>query len=463
LSGLVKFGLGVPLTLMSSSSDSSDPPAIATRPAYVPRTHELWILINELPGYCTLPVTHDALPDRNDYVWRVSQQLRKWSDYWTCRTVRLWFNSHRDHPLAPRPTQISSEPAPTPVISPDPPVVAGSPVRNDESVPDGQEYALAATHVGFRVLMSNKDVAVPFVNTVVKAIVSSFRTVDNCQVANPIFPAPYGEMRMDFYGKADGHRDIVIDIQARFEDYIGRDAIFDVADRLARGYLPRGSGHPGDRPSGVLPKQVYAIQFFNYDLRELPEGVGPDQNFLMPAGIFVQTINQIYLIRIALARMGMTFPVTDEVSSGWTPFEWWLYLLQFSDRFTVGEIKRCRRLGMPPSVLSGLESLRRAAWPEEVQSEYRHELLFVITDFTALGREREKAEREWECKGMLLVLIGRFLVTGSLGDEVVPSLPPRIAATFVRETWEASSDPKKANGRYQSFLSALRAIGVILT
>jgi hypothetical protein len=389
-------------------------------------------------------------------VWRVAERLREWNHGWTSRYVRLWFNNNRDDILPPPPEEISSGPAPPQVIS------GGADIRPRDVRPvcAGPVYALAATHVGFRVLMSNKEAAVSLVNAVVGAAIPSFQPIANFEAVDQLLPVGGREIRPDFHGKADGDCHVVIDIQARFEDYLHREALLDAACELASGDSLRGGGDPARAPGRSAARKVWAVQIFNCDLRALPQELGPVVDSLAPDGISVQAFGEIHVLRIELPQLGMTFPVDREVALLWSPLEWWFYLLQFSDRFTAGEIEKCRAFEKARDVLSGLESLRRAGWHVEVQREYRDELATAITDFQALEPARSEIERaaslRGELEGQVLGLITCFLLAGRMEKEFLRVLTGRITEDLVRDMWVASKNPKKTPDQYWRFLDALR-------
>jgi hypothetical protein len=425
--------------------------------AHVPGAEELLLLQTELPGYYSLP--RDALPDRNTYVSRVAQQLHKYSDYWTSCTVRLWFNNNRDAVLSPPRAEMSSGLAQPQVISRGAHAGADVQARDADRFIAWPVYARATTHVGFRVLMSNKDVAVSLVNAVVGAAVPSFQPIANFEAVDQLLPFGGREIRPDFHGKADGDRHVVIDIQARFEDYVRRDALLDAACVFARGDFRRRDGDSADAPGGSGPRKVYAIQIFNYDLRTLPPEVGPGPDFPAPGGVSLHRIRGIYLIRIELSRLRMTFPADREVTVVWSPLEWWLYLLSFSDRFTAGEIERFYGLGIPLGVPPGLQSLKRAAWTEEMHQEYWNELAALIPPVNTLATMRSDTQNAARVRGMLSELLALVRTGRSVGEDDVRDLPKRLPEALVKEIWEVNMNPREADEQFAPFLEALRVRG----
>jgi hypothetical protein len=320
-------------------------------------------------------------------------------------------------------------------------------------------YARATTHVGFRVLMSNKDAAVSLVNAVVRAAVPSFQPIANFEAVDQLLPFGGREIRPDFHGKATGDRHVVIDIQARFEDYVRREALLDSACALARGDLGRRRGDPA---GGSAMRTVYAIQIFNYDLRTLPPEVASGPDFPAPGGISFQRICGIYLIRIELSRLRMTFPADREVTVVWSPVEWWIYLFSFSDRFTAGELERFHGLGIPLGVTSGLQSLRRAAWTEEMHHEYWNELAALIPPVNTLATMRSATQNAARVRGMLSELLALVRTGRSFGEDDVRELPKRIPEALVEQIWETRMNPREADEHFAPFLEALRGSGVTL-
>jgi hypothetical protein len=306
--------------------------------------------------------------------------------------------------------------------------------------------------------MSDAKAAVSLVNAVLMEAIPDFRPVVSFTAADPVLPAGLiDKMRMDFHGRADGDRHVIIDMQARAEDYRHKHALFDAAtggaDAAFRGR--RGDEAPGSSRDSA-PPSVYAIQLLNYDLRTLPREVRPDPDFAVPGGIYSEKIGGVYLVRIKLAWFTGTFPVPERVTSNWTTLEWSCYVLRFSDRFTAGEIKRCQQLGLPPEVAMAFAALRRAWWSETMQREYRDELASAITNFAELGRVQSE-ERQARVEGALLGFVIWFLSTGCVEKEVVQEeLPKAIPETLVRQIWRECEDPRKVEELYRPFLRALR-------
>lgn len=59
---------------------------------YYPGREELTILYKKLPEYLTFPERHNK---RNQIVHETSKLLHTYSERWTHRYVRLWFNNHK--------------------------------------------------------------------------------------------------------------------------------------------------------------------------------------------------------------------------------------------------------------------------------------------------------------------------------------------------------------------------------
>jgi hypothetical protein len=136
-----------------------------------------------------------------------------------------------------------------------------------------------------------------------------------------------------------------------------------------------------------VKRDVYVIQIVAYDSREASKEAGLEQHFEDDdAAISVENIDGIHLIQIELRRIGMSFPVAAEVALGWTKLEWWCYLLKFSGQFSEEEIKRCRGLGIPDGVISGLAQLRRRFWSQRQRTRYLPEVNAIGPTFEALVR-----------------------------------------------------------------------------
>jgi hypothetical protein len=327
-------------------------------------------------------------------------------------------------------------------------------------------YAQAATHTGFRALMSNETAAVSLVNAVLTAMIPRFQPIARLERdETPIEPMAGYRIPVEFHGKAAGDRHVIIDLQARVEDYFYRETVMAAASAVLYAVHRRG-GRDGERPAGkstgLVTDKVYVIQLINYDLMKLPREVRPDPDFMVPFGISVKRIEGIQLVQIELPRFRMRFPVADAVASGWRAFEWWLYLLQFSDRFADGELERYQACEILEELCCGLESLKPQFWAEEVQGDYRAEVRRGVPDYGALRKSIVEAENAGRLRGSVEGLIKVFLRLNRLEEFVVREAPREVTGALVREIWEKIDDPRKTDDLYRPFICALRANHVMV-
>jgi hypothetical protein len=327
---------------------------------------------------------------------------------------------------------------------------------------------LATTHTGFRALMSNKASAVSLVNAVLTATIPSFERIAHLEAGETLVRLDDGgQVTMDFHGKAEGDRHVIIDLQAEVADYFRRECLFFAALAFAGAGCRRvGSGDgagPAEASRNSATGKVYAIQLVSYDLRELPPEAGPIPDSRRHCGVSARRIGRVYLVQIDFPRIAMTFPIAGDATSGWEPFDWWVYMFRFSQLFTESEIRRCRRLGMPAEVGSSLQSLKRESWSEDAKREYMREVATVPTDFARLAKARSDAGEPARLVALLQGLSAIFLEAYSLDEDDVQDIKSGLPEALVRKAWDAHKNRRKTEDQYQPFLRALRENGVIIT
>jgi hypothetical protein len=235
-------------------------------------------------------------------------------------------------------------------------------------------FARADTHGGFRALMSKDRAALSLINTVLHAAIDGFVTITGFRRLDPALPLGDGdEGHLDFHAEADSRRRVVIDM-------LGRDEI--PVEELA--YFPKTwPQKPRDGGDETESKEwtsalhhLYYIQFLNCNSESALPQAERDSYFTVLDQTTLQVVS-VDAIRIELPRIGMRFPVADEVALGWrdqSAVNWWYYMLSFSDLFTNAEVKRCQDLGMPADVIGGLGCLAPVFWTNEQREEYLREL-----------------------------------------------------------------------------------------
>jgi hypothetical protein len=289
--------------------------------------------------------------------------------------------------------------------------------------------------------------------------IPSFRPVPSLEAADLVLPVGQrGHMTLDFHGMMEGDRHVIIEMQGRMEDYFHRNCLFYAAARLAHSNFGPAGGDEAAGPSRDSARPpVYAIQFLNYDFRTLPREVEPDPDFVIVGGISAEKIRGVYLVRIELPSFWRCYRGPEGVTSGRTTLEWWCYVLRFSDRFTIEEIRRYERLGIPPEVVSGVASLRQVSWSETMQRDYSCEISAPIPDYAKLARVESETNKIGFLRGLLYVLLPWFLKKGSLTQDLLELLPSEIPENVVRDVWEKNTNPLKSDERYEPFLRALQA------
>jgi hypothetical protein len=306
--------------------------------------------------------------------------------------------------------------------------------------------------------MADRLTAGSFINSLLRATISNFRTLGNFRFGNRILPfVEGGRRRLDFLVETDDGRYVMLEMQTDAADCLGRQTLLSAAS-VFQVQLYQGRRTPGwdGGPRAPAKRDVYVIQIIASGSREAPQGAGIDRHFVDGNdAVSVEIIDGIYLIEIELPQIEIRFPVADEVASGWNELDWWYYLLKFSSQFTDDEIRRCRSLGISERVVIGLTQLTRNFWPALQRDEYKREVSAVHTTFKELRQKWLADMKAAELRRYMEELVRAFLDTGSLNRAKVPDNMESFSLEFARKIWVATSHHSKTEGLYVQFIRAL--------
>jgi hypothetical protein len=389
---------------------------------------ECRILLSAAVNYFSFP---ELGPERNRLCQQIAEQLAPLNPFWTCRQVRSWFNELCDWldgfhgpavptkavPVVTRSTspgspgsspQTSSEGSPSSLVTlqatssvsrsagrPFSAAAVKFPVQIVPAAPGEEgdtEYANALTEPSLSRLMSDSLVATSLINSVLGATVSGFSHVGELEILDPDIiddPEPTGAVY--FHGKTND-RDVMIVFEVEWPYYICSDRFFSNDPPFGAPEFADGRGlraRVRDLPEWrrVL-KAVYIVQLVRYE-----EWIGdddddePGQYFRVRQQLNEVGIGVVHRIEIRLPRINLRFPVEAEIGVGLTPVEWWYFVFKFSDHFNDEELERCRGLGMPEAVISGLCQLDQKFWEEDLRRSY-------MRDFQAIASLRRSDRQQ---------------------------------------------------------------------
>jgi hypothetical protein len=205
-------------------------------------------------------------------------------------------------------------------------------------------------------------------------------------------------------------------------------------------------------------KPVYLIQFLSYRPWNDPSHGCSSTHFCLRDEYAGEKIDGLHVIQIGLGRPGPDFWVADEIASGWTPFEWWCFFLEFSHRFTPADIARCVRLGMPREVVAAFGKVQQKSWSTLTQRHYTVEVVTVDIDVQDLEYGSSSAGR----KAFLKELMKAFLAYRLPTDLALISSFGRLPLDVVRSVWDGLSNANKTEALFDDFVSFLSGNQLIL-
>jgi hypothetical protein len=176
---------------------------------------------------------------------------------------------------------------------------------------------------------------------------------------------------IDYYGITAEKECVIFEMQLIHHNNFNRQVLFYAASNFTN-QEEGGKWAPRIR-------DVYGIQFMDYSTEgdspiKFYEAINKSSLKVGEKGEILpfEKIEGIYLIQVELQGKGMDikFPVEKELSS----FEWWLYIMKYSDQFDEGEIERCKGLGMPEQIVAVLERLKYSGLDPKKQLEYAQEV-----------------------------------------------------------------------------------------
>jgi hypothetical protein len=338
------------------------------------------------------------------------------------------------------------------------------------------------TFTSFWQLMSNASAALSLINGVLAATVSGFSPLVNVEqfdwwILNSR-TLPEG---IDFHGETPDGRDVIVEVDTQWAYVVPESGMFSGAAPLADAdFGGRWTEEGRDQPAWIAKvRDAYTIRIFDYDLRlSEPEFEG---HFRVRDVVSDDRWVRIHVIDIDLPLIKNRFPVADEIAMGWASGEWWYYVLQFSNRFTESELRRCRDLGMNEGVVNGLATLNLESWEEATRSEHERQVRIQDSDRAMLhdvwedAKERGRREGRLEgypvgllrgmAKGIrtepLRLLILDFLETGSLYQRFVKAVEVPFPEDVVRRAWDERDMSIESSESYEGFIAALRRAGLI--
>jgi hypothetical protein len=256
-------------------------------------------------------------------------------------------------------------------------------------------------------MMSDNLAATSVINSVLGATVSGFSHVGDLEMLDPAIiedPEPSGGVY--FHGKTnDG--DVMIVFVVQWDYCFCSDRLFSNDPSFAVPEFADGRDLRARAPEllewrGALTA-VYIVQLVHYETRasERCMHVESARYFRVRREFDEAGIDVVHRIEVQLPRINVRFPVEAEIGLGWAPVDWWYFVFKFADRFSEAELRRCRGLGMPEAVISGLCQLDQQFWGDELRQDY-------VSEFQATASLRDRERKR---------LLGESNADGSEGWE----------------------------------------------
>jgi predicted transposase/invertase (TIGR01784 family) len=345
-------------------------------------------------------------------------------------------------------------------------------------------YANPIVDVAFRHIMSNEEIAMSLINSVVPDFQDN-PVNEITKAFDEVHLSPKKDAFMDFHAKTQRGDSVIIEMQAK------RHVMFDerALCYAAHTYSHQLSDEILTRPDWYKElKPVYAIQFLDYDAQRI-RGIRPREGEEDLDQLFFQEIQAhpmaqdafmkyyvmvdrfsgqevkrgIHLIQIELPRVTSIKTLSPrqdsfvERSEDFSLSDWWYCVLKHAEEFNVVEFedeygKRSGKfVHMPEPVYNAFRMLRRVDWGLELQGNYDREASEMGVYSTAMAVERA----EGLLQGLLQGIIGEFIVSGQLSRQsrrLIRENPPdeesireiwkkRMEATDVSSDSEAESAP----------------------
>jgi hypothetical protein len=328
-------------------------------------------------------------------------------------------------------------------------------------------YANPIVDVAFRHIMSNKEIAMSLINSVVPDFKDNPVT-EIKKASDKVFVSSKRDAFMDFHATTDKKDKVIIEMQARrhamFDERALYYAAYTYSHQLSEEILKRHDWHESLR-------LVYAIQFLDYDTQRIrgiqsKEGeedldrpfideiqahpMGRDEfmkHYVMTDQNSGQVIRRgIHLIQIELPRVTnikALSPGQDnfvERSEDFSLSDWWCCVLKHAEEFDVADLddeyeyRRGNFVHMPEPIYNTFRMLRRETWGPDLQSAYDRDDLEIEKYSTAIAVERAEGLREGEMKGF----IGEFIFRGKLGPKSLKRIEQNQPdEDWIRAVWNA--------------------------
>jgi hypothetical protein len=372
-------------------------------------------------------------------------------------------------------------------------------------------YANPIVDVAFRHIMSNEEIAMSLINSVVpdfkdNPVTEIKKAFDNVSLSSK------RDAFMDFHATTDKKDKVIIEMQAKRHAMFDERALYYAAytyfHQLSEEILKRHDWHESLR-------LVYAIQFLDYDTQRI-RGIQPREgeedldrpfieeiqahpmgrdefmkHYVMTDQNSGQTIKRgMHLIQIELPRVASIKALSPRQdgfvtkSRDFSLSDWWYCVLKHAEEFDVTELgdeygKRSDKfVYMPKPVYNAFKMLRREAWGPDLQIAYDRDDLEIEKYSTAIAVERleglQEGEIKGEMKGEMKGFIGEFIFRGKLGLKSLQRIkrnPPNeewIGAIWnereaeMAELESSEEEEEDPEGRtFNDFIAYLRAEGVI--
>jgi hypothetical protein len=293
-------------------------------------------------------------------------------------------------------------------------------------------YASPIVDVAFRHIMSNEEIAMSLINSVVPDFKDNPVT-EIKKASDKVFVSSKRDAFMDFHATTDKKDKVIIEMQARrhamFDERALYYAAYTYSHQLSEEILKRHDWHESLR-------LVYAIQFLDYDTQRIrgiqsKEGeedldrpfideiqahpMGREEymkHYVMADQNSGQVMRRgIHLIQIELPRVTSIKALSPgqdnfiERSEDFSLSDWWCCVLKHAEEFDVADLddeyeyRRGNIVHMPEPIYNTFRMLRRETWGPDLQSAYDRDDLEIEKYSTAIAVERAEGLREGEMKG----------------------------------------------------------------
>ncbi|MDR0740579.1 MAG: Rpn family recombination-promoting nuclease/putative transposase [Puniceicoccales bacterium] len=382
----------------------------------------------------------------------------------------------------------------------------GCVLRAAQRQPLLEVFANPIVDVAFRHIMSNEEIAMSLINSVVPDFKDNPVT-EIKKAFDKIAVSSKRDAFMDFHATTDKKDKVIIEMQAKrhamFDERALYYAAYTYSHQLSEEVLKRHDWHESLR-------LVYAIQFLDYDTQRI-RGIQPKEgeedldrpfidevqahpmredefmkHYVMTDQNSGQTIKRgMHLIQIELPRVTSIRALSPrqdnfvERSEDFSLSDWWYCVLKHAEEFDVAELgddygnRSAKFIYMPKPIYNAFKMLRREAWGPDLQIAYNRDDLEIEKYSTAIAVERHEGRQE----GMIIgSLVGEFVATGKLsrkslkGIKQNPLSEDQIRAiwnmreTEIAELGSGEEEEEIPEGRtVDDFIAYLKVKGVIAT